>query len=84
MPSRILALSSVLTLATAGCGVLPTKEPAPPPATTAPPSSAPATSAPPATATASGQATQPALAETRGTETPDLKVEVVGLNRVKS
>ncbi|MEV6160223.1 OmpA family protein [Nonomuraea sp. NPDC052129] len=83
MPSRILALSAVLTLATAGCGVLPTKEPAPPPATTAPTSSAPATSAPPATATASGQDTRPALAETRGTETPDLKVEVVGLNRVK-
>ncbi|MEU7748728.1 OmpA family protein [Nonomuraea sp. NPDC049158] len=74
----------MLTLATAGCGVLPMREAAPPPATTTPPSNAPTTSGPPATATASGQAAQPALAETRGTETPNLKVEVVGLNRVKA
>ncbi|WP_433517829.1 OmpA family protein [Nonomuraea sp. CA-143628] len=84
MPSRILALSAVLTLAAAGCGVLPTKETAPPPTTSTPPPSSPPTSAPPATATASSQAIQPALAETSGTETPDLKVEVVGLNRVKA
>ncbi|MGW0194415.1 OmpA family protein [Nonomuraea sp. NPDC003201] len=83
MPHRILALTAVLTLATAGCGVLPTKEAAPPPATTAPTSSAPATSAPPATATASDQDARPALAETRSTMTEHLKVEVVGLNRVK-
>ncbi|MEU0485737.1 OmpA family protein [Streptosporangium sp. NPDC006013] len=83
MPNRILALSAVLTLAAAGCGVLPIKEAAPPPATTAPTSSAPATSAPPATATASGQDTRPALAETRSTMTENLKVEVVGLNSVK-
>ncbi|WP_165959899.1 OmpA family protein [Nonomuraea longispora] len=83
MPSRILALSAVLTFAVAGCGALPMKEAAPPPATTAPASSAPATNAPPATATASGQDTRPALAETRSTMTENLKVEVVGLNRVK-
>ncbi|TDD08497.1 hypothetical protein [Nonomuraea diastatica] len=83
MPSRILTLSGVLTFAVAGCGALPMKEAAPPPATTAPTSSAPATSAPPATATASGQDTRPALAETRSTMTENLKVEVVGLNRVK-
>ena len=84
MPKRSLALSVVLTLAAAGCGVLPAKESAPPPATTTPPSSAPTTSAPPASATASGQDARPALAETRSTETPNLKVEVIGLNRVKA
>jgi outer membrane protein OmpA-like peptidoglycan-associated protein len=73
MPSRILALSAVLTFAAAGCGVLPQQEAAPPPATTAPAT----------TPTASGQDAQPALAETRSTMTEDLKVEVVGLNRVK-
>ncbi|MFD1500065.1 OmpA family protein [Streptosporangium lutulentum] len=48
---------------------------------------APSSSAPAATASASpgapGQDTRPALAETRSTLTPNLKVEVVGLNRVK-
>lgn len=84
MAHRILALTAVLALATTGCGMLPTKAAAPPPATTAPASSAPATSAPPpTTAEASGQDTRPALAETRSTMTENLKVEVVGLNRVK-
>ncbi|MCF6471267.1 hypothetical protein FAF44_23140, partial [Nonomuraea sp. MG754425] len=84
MAHRILALTTVLALATTGCGMLPTKAAAPPPATTAPASSAPATSAPPpTTAEASGQDTRPALAETRSTMTENLKVEVVGLNRVK-
>ncbi|GAA2276298.1 hypothetical protein GCM10010149_19250 [Nonomuraea roseoviolacea subsp. roseoviolacea] len=41
-------------------------------------------STPGTTATPSGQGTRPALAETRSTMTPDLKVEVIGLHRVKS
>ncbi|MET7704636.1 OmpA family protein [Micromonospora sp. NPDC005413] len=66
----MLALSAVLTLAVAGCGVLPKKDAASPPAS----------STPAATATAN---TGTALAETRSTMTENLKVEVVGLNRVK-
>ncbi|MEV4075208.1 OmpA family protein [Nonomuraea fuscirosea] len=77
MADRILALSAVLALAAAGCGVLPAAE------RTAPASSGPATSAPAATVTASDQDTRPALAVTRSTMTEHLKVEVVGLNRVK-
>ncbi|MEV5499741.1 hypothetical protein AB0M50_30510 [Nonomuraea fuscirosea] len=77
MADRILALSAVLALAAAGCGVLPAAE------RTAPASSAPATSAPAATVTASDQDTRPALAVTRSTMTEHLKVEVVGLNRVE-
>ncbi|WP_203858689.1 OmpA family protein [Plantactinospora mayteni] len=64
----MLALSAVLAFAAAGCGVLPKKE---------------AASPPPTSAAASGQGTRPALAETRSTMTENLKVEVVGLNRVK-
>jgi len=70
---RVLALSVVFTFAVAGCGVLPKREGASPPDT----------SGPPITATASGQDARAALAETRSTMTDDLKVEVVGLNRVK-
>ncbi|WP_158566337.1 OmpA family protein [Micromonospora craterilacus] len=69
----MLALSAVLTVALAGCGVLPKKDAGSPPAS----------SAPAAAATASGQDAPPALAETRSTMTENLKVEVVGLNRVK-
>ncbi|MDF5757798.1 hypothetical protein P3X83_34840 [Spongiactinospora sp. TRM90649] len=43
----------------------------------------PLTRAPAPTPTATGQDTREALAETRGTDNEDLKVEVVGLNRVK-
>ncbi|GIG93113.1 OmpA family protein [Plantactinospora endophytica] len=66
--SRALALSAVLTLAVAGCGVLPKKD-APSP---------PASSTPAGTANAGT-----ALAETRSTMTENLRVEVVGLNRVR-
>ncbi|MFC7648976.1 hypothetical protein ACFQX6_57515 [Streptosporangium lutulentum] len=59
----------------------------PPPVPSSPTPPAPSSSAPAATASASpgapGQDTRPALAETRSTLTPNLKVEVVGLNRVK-
>ncbi|RQX19797.1 hypothetical protein DDE19_02740 [Micromonospora ureilytica] len=68
--SRRLALSAVLTLAMVGCGGPPNKDSPSPPA-----SNTPAT-----TATAN---TGTALAETRSTMTGDLRVEVVGLNRVK-
>ncbi|MEO3929733.1 OmpA family protein [Micromonosporaceae bacterium B7E4] len=70
---RVLALSLVFTFVVAGCGVLPKREDA----------SSPAASGPPGTATTSGRDTRPALAETRSTMTENLKVEVVGLNRVK-
>ncbi|MFE3450493.1 OmpA family protein [Nonomuraea sp. NPDC059194] len=90
MSPRIVALTAALTLAASGCGVLPLKQAAPPSAEkpSDPPSSAPATSAPAseeptATPTATSQDTREALAETRGTEDVNLKVEVVGLNRVK-
>ncbi|WP_170223076.1 hypothetical protein [Nonomuraea turkmeniaca] len=53
------------------------------PAAPAPSSDPPSTTAT-ATPSASGQDTRPALAETRSTKTPELKVEVVGLNRVKA
>jgi hypothetical protein len=72
-PGRVLALSVVFTFAVAGCGVLPEREGA----------SSPAASGPPATGRAAGQDTRAALAETRSTMTENLKVEVVGLNRVK-
>ncbi|MEV0156962.1 OmpA family protein [Micromonospora sp. NPDC050686] len=64
----MLALSAVVTLAVVGCGVLPKKDAASPAASSAP------------AATAS---TARSLAETRSTMTENLKVEVVGLNRVK-
>ncbi|MGW0807826.1 OmpA family protein [Nonomuraea sp. NPDC002799] len=70
-------------LLTSACGLPQQAAPA------APSASEPAPSAPPSTATASGSAsppgqdTRPALAETRSTMTSSLKVEVVGLNRVK-
>ncbi|MGC4868825.1 OmpA family protein [Micromonospora sp. DT53] len=68
--SRGLALSAVLTLAMVGCGGPPNKDsPSPRPSNT-----------PAATATATAGT---ALAETRSTMTENLKVEVVGLNRVK-
>ncbi|MFD1938238.1 OmpA family protein [Nonomuraea mangrovi] len=88
MSNRILALAAAVTLAATGCGVLPTGEAAPPSPSATSPSSEPATSAP-ATPTASAQESQdsqdsrPALAETRSTMTENLKIEVVGLNRVK-
>lgn len=88
MPHRILALATALTLTATGCGALPPREAAPPPPdsappTAAPPAATPATSAPAATATPSSQDTRPALAETTSTENAAMKVEVVGLNRVK-
>lgn len=91
-PERLLALAVVLTLAATGCGVLPTNQaPAPPttsaPASDAPTSDSPASDAPagdtPAASPAAGQDDRPALAEVRSTMTEHLKVEVVGLNRVK-
>ncbi|WP_157245335.1 OmpA family protein [Nonomuraea typhae] len=81
MLNRILALAAAATLV-AGCGALPQqqqaqpRQSAEPPATSAPPSTDPATPSP-------AQDTREALAETRSTLTPDLKIEVVGLNRVK-
>lgn len=69
-PGRVLALSVVITFAVVGCGVLPKREGASSPAATA-------------TATATGQDTRAALAGTRSTMTENLKVEVVGLNRIK-
>ncbi|MFI6735969.1 OmpA family protein [Nonomuraea sp. NPDC050451] len=53
----------------------------PPPAPSTPPSAtAPAAASPSGTP----EDTRPALAETRSTLTPDLKIEVVGLNRIKA
>ncbi|MBN6055294.1 OmpA family protein, partial [Nonomuraea sp. RK-328] len=84
MPNRILALAAVLTLTATGCGVLPKNDAATPTSSEAPPSSGPATSEPAVTPTAQGtKDDRPALAETRSTMTEHLKVEVVGLNRVK-
>ncbi|MFG1705002.1 OmpA family protein [Nonomuraea sp. M3C6] len=75
-----IAVPFVALLMVSACGGA--QDPAPPPP------SAPASSAPPATASAGkatpGQDTRPALAETRSTMTQNLKVEVVGLNRVKA
>ncbi|WP_144070163.1 OmpA family protein [Nonomuraea indica] len=86
-PGRLLALAAALTLAVTGCGMLPVQQPAAPPTTSAPASDAPASDAPasdaPATTPAAGQDDRPALAEVRSTMTEHLKVEVVGLNRVK-
>ncbi|MBB5078891.1 OmpA family protein [Nonomuraea endophytica] len=82
MSNRILALAAVMTLAATGCGMLPQQRQAAP-ATTAPAApTTPAATTPAATPTAT-QDDRPALAETRSTMTPDLKLEVVGLNRVK-
>ncbi|WP_327104658.1 OmpA family protein [Nonomuraea glycinis] len=79
-----LALLTSLTAAgLTACGIIPT--PAPP---TEPPSPSASATTPPSPSgspspSASGQDERPALAETRSTLTPDLKVEVVGLNRIK-
>ncbi|MFF5208629.1 OmpA family protein [Streptosporangium sp. NPDC000396] len=89
MPNRIMALVAALTFAATGCGVLPTNNAAAPPSSETPPSSEPAASEPAASEPAATPAAQetkddrPALAETRSTMTEHLKVEVVGLNRVK-
>ncbi|NUP82354.1 MAG: OmpA family protein [Nonomuraea sp.] len=73
---RILALTAAVTLA--GCGLLPAgKETAPPPASEPAPSASAAT---PASSDGSGR---PALAETRSTMTEHLRIEVVGLNRIR-
>ncbi|MFG1688990.1 OmpA family protein [Nonomuraea sp. NPDC049269] len=79
--SRIAVPSLAVLLVTA-CGV---PQKAAPPAPTVAPSSAPPASSPGASASpgVSRQDTRPALAETRSTLTQNLKVEVVGLNRVK-
>ncbi|WP_214326310.1 OmpA family protein [Nonomuraea sediminis] len=86
MPNRILALAAALTIAATGCGVLPKRQALPPSSEPSPSSSASTPSAPassdPAT-TAPAEDTRPALAETRSTMTENLKLEVVGLNRVK-
>ncbi|MFE9191068.1 OmpA family protein [Micromonospora sp. NPDC007208] len=66
--SRRLALSAVLTLAMVGCEGPPNKDSPAPPASNTPAASA---------------STGAALAGTRSTMTENLKVEVVGLNRVK-
>ncbi|MEV4096094.1 OmpA family protein [Streptosporangium saharense] len=84
MSSRNLVLALALTLAATGCGILPVNETAPPSRSAAPRPSASASAT--ATATPSGttsaQDEPPALAETRSTMTENLKLEVVGLNRV--
>ncbi|MEV4218259.1 OmpA family protein [Nonomuraea sp. NPDC049725] len=77
----------VLLLASSACGLTngaeapqsASRSSAPPPASSAPATTAPATA--PATASATAPATA-ALAESRSTLTPDLKVEVTGLNRI--
>ncbi|MBQ1022323.1 OmpA family protein [Micromonospora sp. D93] len=74
--SRRLALSAVLTLAMVGCGGPPNKDSPSPPASNTPVATATAT-------VGTGTGTGTALAETRSTMTENLKVEVVGLNRVK-
>ncbi|MBG6065946.1 OmpA family protein [Micromonospora ureilytica] len=74
--SRRLALSAVLTLAMVGCGGPPNKDSPSPPASNTPVVTATAT-------VDTGTSTGTALAETRSTMTENLKVEVVGLNRVK-
>lgn len=85
MSPRIVSLTAVLTLAASGCGVLPFEQAAPPSAEkpSAPATSAPASADATATPAATSQDTREALAKTRGTEDANLKVEVVGLNRVK-
>nr|WTA65675.1 OmpA family protein [Micromonospora sp. NBC_00855] len=70
--SRSLALSAVLTLAMVGCEGSPNEDSPSPPAS----------NTPAATGSASAS-TGAALAGTRSTMTENLKVEVVGLNRVK-
>lgn len=84
MRNRNLLLAAILTLAVGGCGVLPAYEasapsPSAPPAPSAPATSAPAVATPSSTAPSAGSA----LAESRSTMTESLKLEVVGLNRVK-
>ena len=81
MRSRIVALTVALMLAATGCGMLPAEDAGSTPRSAAPRPSAPATGAP-ATAVRT-QDTRPALAETHSTMTENLKLEVVGLNRVK-
>ncbi|MEU8360614.1 OmpA family protein [Nonomuraea sp. NPDC048882] len=86
MPNRNLALATVLALAAAGCGMSPAKEAAPPSPSAASRSSAPATGTPSSAAPSSAGPSpddRPALAETRSTMTESLKLEVVGLDRVK-
>ncbi|MEU8404958.1 OmpA family protein [Micromonospora sp. NPDC048842] len=68
--SRRLALSAVLTLAMVGCEEPSNKDSPFPPASNTP-------------AATGGASTGAALAGTRSTMTENLKVEVVGLNRVK-
>jgi outer membrane protein OmpA-like peptidoglycan-associated protein len=82
---RTRIASSLIVLATAtACGLPQQAAPstaAPPPTGTAPATTPPAT--PPATPGAPGQDTRPALAQTVSTMTESLKIEVVGLNRIK-
>ncbi|WP_194244326.1 OmpA family protein [Nonomuraea phyllanthi] len=80
MPNRNQALAAALILAVTGCGMLPGTAGTPPPPST-PAASGGAPSAPASEAPV--QDTRKALAETRSTLTEDLKVEVVGLNRIK-
>lgn len=81
MPKQNLVLAAVLTLATAGCGLLPADEAAPPSRSAASRPTPPATGTP--SSAAPSQDAQPALAETRSTMTENLKLEVVGLNRIR-
>ncbi|NUR89665.1 MAG: OmpA family protein, partial [Nonomuraea sp.] len=76
-PGRILAMTAALTLA--GCGLLPAQKAA------APPTGTPSAQAPESTEATPSEATPSVsvLAETRSTMTEHLKIEVVGLNRVK-
>ncbi|MFG1754003.1 OmpA family protein [Streptosporangium sandarakinum] len=80
MGSRIV-IPLVALLTASACALSP--EAAPP--TSAPPvaTSPPATPPPSSTASGAAQDTRPALARTTGTMTPNLEVEVVGLNRVR-
>lgn len=78
--SRI-AVPFLAVLLVSACGV-PQKAAPPAMAPTETPSSAPPSNTP-ASPAVSGPDTRPALAETRSTLTQNLKVEVVGLNRVK-
>ncbi|MFC5829327.1 OmpA family protein [Nonomuraea insulae] len=80
MPNRNPALAVALMLVATGCGLLPESKAAPPSHSAAPRSSTPAAATPsPSAAPVQAQA----LAEARSTMTENLKLEVVGLNRVK-
>ncbi|MFI9839869.1 OmpA family protein [Nonomuraea sp. NPDC051941] len=73
MSYRIIPPFVALLMASACAQQTPAPTPSTPPSTTAA-----------ASPSGTPQDTRPALAETRSTMTPDLKVEVVGLNRVKA